>query len=148
MMTLQTMTVAAPVAYPQVRAAEPVETVTAVKPPEGADRTRNDVAQDAGKRPDREAPRARDPAADPAEPKGPPPAFAANVLEAERARFREGELTDAEVTAARRENREAAEEKAAEAKDDRADAREAPQPTRSAYGDVREDAPRRLDVSR
>jgi hypothetical protein len=53
-----------------------------------------------------------------------------------------------EDRAASVEVRSEAKAEATAARDDRAEAREAPAPTRSAYGGVKEDPPRMLDVSR
>jgi hypothetical protein len=87
MMVLQPVQHASPGVSP-VRAPVAVETVTAVQGAAGADRARNDGARDRGAEAERLAREAKDRAADPATPVGPPPAFQANVLEAERARLR------------------------------------------------------------
>jgi hypothetical protein len=118
---------------------------------------------------------AKDRAADPDAPVGPPPAFKANVLEAERARHRKAvPVEPAQAGAAQEAKRGMApvpgehrtsahggawQDGAAKARsgdgaeiardhDDRAGARAAPAPTHSAYGGVRENLPRTLDVSR
>ena len=139
MMTLHNVQFAAPALTP-VKAPGPVETVAAVSGAGKGDRARNDMARDSGAEVERIAREARDRVADPSEPVGPPPAFAANVLDVERARLREGEP----VIAADAKPDAVSEAKPAEGNDPA----EAPQPTQSSYGGVREDAPRMLDVSR
>jgi len=87
MMVLQPVQHASPGVAP-VRAPVAAETVTAVQGATGPDRARNDGTRDRGAEAERLAREAKDRAADPATPIGPPPAFQANVLEAERARLR------------------------------------------------------------
>ena len=148
MITLQYVQHAAPAPQQHVRAADPVETVTAVKPAEGSDAARNDLEQDTGGFAEEQALFAKKRGADPSDPVGPPPSFSANVLDAERERLREGKPVEPEQSSAADDADKHAEEDRLATKDQRGDAREAPQPTRSAYGGVREDAPRMLDVSR
>lgn len=80
---------------------------------------------------------------DPPDLVGPPPAFPMNVLEAERVRLREGETIEAEQSTPNK-----ATSDITQARETRARELEAPEPTRSAYGGMREDPPRMLDVSR
>lgn len=173
MLILQPVQQALPGVSP-ARAPVAIETVAAVRGAAAGDRARNDGTRDRGAEAERLAREAKVVAADPAVPVGPPPAFQANVLEAERARLRKtgpaepaeaspgpqpgraqapdpgerrmapGDAGRSDADAARREARA----ESARTRDDRAGAREAPAPTRSAYGSVREDPPRMLDVSR
>ena len=133
-MTLQTVQIAAPVALPQVKAAGPVETTTAIRSADAGDRTRGDLPQDAGGFAEREVLRAKARSADPSAPVGPPPAFAANVLEAERDRLRNADLLDA------------IRDGAAEAPDESESVD--PEPAPAAYADVQDEAPHQLDLSR
>lgn len=161
MLMLQPVQQALPGVSP-VRAPVAVETVTAVRGAAQGDRARNDGTRDRGAEAERLAREAKDHAADPAAPVGPPPAFRANLLEAERARLRKAEPLEATAerpgpdsetakAGARSDVAEARGEARAEdaqGRDERAEKKGAPTSTRSAYGGVREDPPRMLDVSR
>lgn len=97
MLTLQAVQYAVPGTQP-VRAPVAEETVAAVPSAAESDHSQNDGPRDRGAEAERMAREARTRAADPATLVGPPPAFQANVLEAERARVREGErLGEAEA---------------------------------------------------
>lgn len=82
-----------PVAPATVPARVPptAETVMAVESAAAGDRARNDGARDRGAEAERHSREASGRKLDPKQPVGPPPAFQANVLEAERARLRESE---------------------------------------------------------
>ncbi|MCU0911408.1 MAG: hypothetical protein MUE98_08710 [Rhodobacteraceae bacterium] len=75
----------------QVRAPVAAETASAVPGAAESDRTGNDVPRERGAEAERLAREARDLLDDPRRPVGPPPAFQANVLEAERARLKAAE---------------------------------------------------------
>jgi hypothetical protein len=161
MMTLQTIQTAVPVAQPHVRTPGPVETVAAVTSSGAGDRPRNDLAQDSGQQALSLVQDAKTRKSDPSDLVGPPPSFSANVLEAERDRLRDVDQIDTSREAARPGTEAAAEPadtraaearateaRTAEVREEQAETRDASQTTRSAYGGVREDPPRMLDVSR
>lgn len=72
------------------RAPAAAETAAAVPGASAEGAARNDVPRDHGREVAFLAEEARRLAGDPAQPVGPPPAFEANVLDAERARLRQG----------------------------------------------------------
>ncbi len=85
MLTVQPVQIAVSGLEP-VRAPKTAETPTAIRGAEAGDRARNDMMRDRGQEAERIARDVKARRYDPAEPVGPPPTFAANVLEAERAR--------------------------------------------------------------
>lgn len=140
MTMLQPIQYALPGIAPQ-RAPVAAETAVAVPGTAAGERAQGDVPRDRGAEAERIAAEARALLDDPRRPVGPPPAFRANVLEAERARLMEPDPP------ARSGDPEAAPEPAAEAG-------EPPAPVEAAasatpYGDVpTEEPPRSLDMSR
>jgi hypothetical protein len=77
------------------RAPAAAETAAAVPGTAAEGAARNDVPHDRGREAAARAEEVRRLAGDPARPVGPPPAFEANVLDAERARLRQGALPPA-----------------------------------------------------
>jgi hypothetical protein len=80
--------------------------------------------------------------------RAPDPSEAPELAVAAPAEIAEPRETRVEKRIEASETRQDVRSEATEARDDRAEAREAPAPTRSAYGGVKEDPPRMLDVSR
>lgn len=99
MITTHNLQFTVPMAHPDMREEGQSETVSAVKSAPASDDISNDLQQEQSTFADRRAADTKAHLKDPSAPVGPPPAFSANVLEAERERQKSGERnTRAEET--------------------------------------------------